>query len=61
MVLAWPASAAEGLTALLGDIHWGEAADALVRQFGTAARRLPQQLDFGDSYADVRRNETSTK
>ena len=53
VVLAWPASAAEGLTALLRDIHWGESADALVRQFGTAARRLPQPLDFGDSYADV--------
>ena len=53
VVLAWPASAAEGLTALLRDIHWGESADALVRQFGTAARWLPQPLDFGDSYADV--------
>jgi hypothetical protein len=41
VVLAWPASAAEGLTALLRDIHWGESADALVRQFGTATRRLP--------------------
>lgn len=38
---------------LLRNIHWGELADALVRQLGTAARRLPQPLDFGDSYADV--------
>jgi hypothetical protein len=53
MVLAWPASAAGDVAALGRGIHWGERADALLRQFGAAARRLPQPLDFGDSYADV--------
>jgi hypothetical protein len=53
VVLAWPASAAEGIAALVRDIHWGEQADALAGQFGRAARRLQRPLDFGDSYADV--------
>ena len=53
MVLAGRASAAEGVATLLRDIHWGEQAETLVRQFGTAAMRLPQPLDFGDSYTDV--------
>jgi hypothetical protein len=43
----------EGIEGLLRAVHWGEPADALMRQFGTAAMRLPQPLDFGDSYADV--------
>ena len=33
--------------------HWGEFSDALLRQFGVAAKRLPRALDFGDSYVDV--------
>ena len=53
VVLVGSASAAEGVAALLRDIHWGESTDALVRQFGRAATRLPQPFDFGDSYADV--------
>jgi hypothetical protein len=52
-VLAPPAVAAENLATLWPGIHWGEQSDALLRQFGTAARRLPRPLDFGDSYADV--------
>ena len=53
LMVAGPASAADGITALLRNIHWGEQAEALVRQFGAAAMRLPRPLDFGDSYADV--------
>jgi hypothetical protein len=33
--------------------HWGEPSDALLRQFGVEAKRLPRALDFGDSYVDV--------
>jgi hypothetical protein len=33
--------------------HWGETADALLRQFGPDATRLPRAVDFGDSYATV--------
>jgi hypothetical protein len=47
------AMAVEGIEELLRLVHWGEPADALLRQLGTAATRLPQPFDFGDSYADV--------
>jgi hypothetical protein len=30
-----------------------KASGELFRQFGTNAIRLPRELDFGDSYADV--------
>jgi hypothetical protein len=45
--------AADGLETLLRATHWGESSDAMLRQFGSAAQRLPQPLDFGDSYAAI--------
>jgi hypothetical protein len=48
-----PEYASDGVDALLRETHWGESSDALVHQFGAAAQRLPQPLDFGDSYADI--------
>lgn len=53
LAVMMPGPAADGIAALLRDVHWGESAPALERQFGAAARRLPQPLDFGDSYTDV--------
>lgn len=50
---ASPAFAAAEVLVLLHDILWGETSAELVRQFGAAATRLLQPLDFGDSYADV--------
>jgi hypothetical protein len=47
------AFAVEGIEALLREVHWGEPADALMRQFAPAAIRLPRPFDFGDSYADI--------
>lgn len=51
--LAQPARSAEGLPELLRQTYWGESSEELVRQFGSAATRLPRSLDFGDSFADV--------
>lgn len=53
LLQAWPAFAADGVEALLRETRWGETSDALVRQFGAAAERLPQPFDFGDSYTDI--------
>jgi hypothetical protein len=56
LTLVYPsvsALAVEGIEALLREVHWGEPADALLRQFAPAATRLPVPFDFGDSYADV--------
>jgi hypothetical protein len=52
-LLAWGAFAADGVEALLHEVRWGESSDQLAHQFGAAAMRLQQPLDFGDSYADV--------
>jgi hypothetical protein len=51
--LARPAYAAEGIPELLRQTYWGESSEALLRQFGSAAMRLPRGLDFGDSYTDL--------
>jgi hypothetical protein len=45
--------ATNGIEELLQETYWGESSGELVRQFGDEARRLPQALDFGDSYTDV--------
>jgi hypothetical protein len=50
---ALPAFATADVPVLLHDILWGETSADLVRQFGAAATRLLQPLDFGDSYVDV--------
>ena len=47
------ASAADAVTDLLGQVHWGETSQDLVHQFDGAATQLPRGLDFGDSYVDV--------
>jgi hypothetical protein len=51
--LARPAHSAEGIPELLQQTYWGESSEALLRQFGSAAIRLPRALDFGDSYTDL--------
>ena len=53
LLLVSPAIAGDGIGALLGETHWGESSDGLLRQFGAEAVRLPQPLDFGDSYAEI--------
>jgi hypothetical protein len=53
LLLVAPSFAADGVAALLRKTQWGESSDALLRQFGLAAERLPQSFDFGDSYVDV--------
>lgn len=53
VALARPAVAADGVPELLQQTHWGETSEQLLRQFGTAAMKLPRGLDFGDSYTDV--------
>jgi hypothetical protein len=50
---ASPAFATADVLVLLHDSLWGETSAELVRQFGAAATRLLQPLDFGDSYVDV--------
>jgi hypothetical protein len=50
---AWPVYAATGIAEIWWQTHWGESSDALLRQFGVDAKRLPRALDFGDSYVDV--------
>ncbi len=55
-MLATPPSAApaaDGVTGLLGQVHWGETSQELLQQFDGAATQLPRGLDFGDSYVDV--------
>lgn len=51
--LARPAYPAEVIRELLQQTYWGESSEALLRQFGRAAIRLPHGLDFGDSYTDL--------
>ena len=53
LVLAQPACAETGIGEIWRQTHWGESANELLRQFGTAAVQLPRALDFGDSYATV--------
>jgi hypothetical protein len=53
LLLTRPALAGKEVEALLDQTHWGATSDALVRQFGAEAMRLPRPLDFGDSYVDV--------
>jgi hypothetical protein len=50
LAVPWPADAAG---TGWHDTLWGESTDGLGRQFGTAATRLAQAIDFGDSYADL--------
>lgn len=55
-MLATPPSAApaaDAVTDLLRQVHWGETSQDLVHQFDGAATQLPRGLDFGDSYVDV--------
>jgi len=52
-VLATPASAADALTNLLRQAHWGESSQDLLQQFDGSATQLARGLDFGDSYVDV--------
>jgi len=47
------APAADAVTELLREVHWGETSQSLLRQFDGAATQLPRSLDFGDSYVDV--------
>ena len=53
IALAGPLLGADGIEELWQQTHWGELAEELLRQFGTAAVQLPRPLDFGDSYATV--------
>jgi hypothetical protein len=48
-----PVLAETGIEEIWRQTHWGESSDALLRQFGVEANRLPRALDFGDSYVDV--------
>jgi hypothetical protein len=48
-----PAHAETGIREIWRQTHWGESSDALFREFGSDAMRLPRALDFGDSYVDV--------
>jgi hypothetical protein len=47
------ACSAEAIPELLQQTYWGESSEALLRQFGSTAIRLPRALDFGDSYTDL--------
>ena len=53
VTFARPVLAETGIGEIWHQTHWGESSDALLRQFGSDARRLPRALDFGDSYVDV--------
>ncbi|MBV9858682.1 MAG: hypothetical protein JO038_01045 [Alphaproteobacteria bacterium] len=44
---------ADDLVAAWQGTHWGETAGALQAHFGDQATRLPQPIDFGDSYAEI--------
>jgi hypothetical protein len=48
-----PVHAETGIGEIWRQTHWGESSDALFREFGSDAMRLPRALDFGDSYVDV--------
>jgi hypothetical protein len=48
-----PVVAQAGIGEIWRQTHWGQSSDALLRQFGVDATRLPRALDFGDSYVDV--------
>jgi hypothetical protein len=48
-----PVLAETGIGEIWRQTHWGESSDALLRQFGAQANRLPRALDFGDSYVDI--------
>ena len=52
-MVAGPVYAETGIGEIWRQTHWGESSDALRRQFGVEANRLPRALDFGDSYADI--------
>jgi hypothetical protein len=53
VALAESVRAETGIGEIWRQTHWGESSDALLRQFGADADRLPRALDFGDSYVDV--------
>lgn len=53
LVVAGPVYAETGIGEIWRQTHWGESSDALRRQFGVEANRLPRALDFGDSYVDI--------
>jgi hypothetical protein len=53
LALSRSALAETGIAEIWRQTHWGESSDALLRQFGAGANRLPRALDFGDSYVDV--------
>jgi hypothetical protein len=53
LVFAWPVYAETGIGEIWQQTYWGESSDALLRQFGAEASRLPRAIDFGDSYVDV--------
>jgi hypothetical protein len=53
VVIGRTASAADIISELLQQTYWGESSENLLRSLGSAAVRLPQSLDFGDSYSDV--------
>jgi hypothetical protein len=42
-----------GIGEIWQQTHWGETADALLRQFAAEATKLAEAVDFGDSYATV--------
>ncbi len=48
-----PALAEIGIGEIWRQTQWGESSDALLRQFGADANKLPRALDFGDTYVDV--------
>jgi hypothetical protein len=48
--LARPGHGTEGVPELLQQTYWGENSGDLLRQFSSAAMRLPNSLDFGDGY-----------
>jgi len=53
LALSRSALAETGIAEIWRQTHWGESSDALLRQFGAGANRLPRALDFGDSYVDI--------
>jgi len=53
IAFARPALSQTGIGEIWRQTHWGETADALLRQFAAEATKLPQAVDFGDSYATV--------
>ncbi len=53
LLLNGGAAHAESVEAIRQGVRWGEPSAALAWQFGAAAMRLPQPLDFGDSYVDL--------